>query len=154
MKIQIRTSAEAEEIEVTVLCGSVTPEVERLVAALKLMDKTLTGKRDGRSYLISAKEVVYIESVERKCFLYTRDCVYETDFRLYELEQQLADRCFFRVSKSVLVNLREILSLKAEYGRRLRITLCGGEQIIASRQYADALKRTLGVKNGREKNNF
>ena len=42
----------------------------------------------------------YIESVDRKCFIYTSDEVYESEFRLYELEQRLEEHGFFRVSKS------------------------------------------------------
>jgi DNA-binding LytR/AlgR family response regulator len=44
------------------------------------------------------------------------------------------------------VRLRFIRSIKAELDRRLRLTLENGEQMIVSRQYADELKRRLGVK--------
>ena len=83
--------------------------------------------------------------MERKCFIYTENEIYESDFRLYELEQQLEECGFFRVSKSFLIHLQKIQSLKADINRRIRITMSNGEQIIASRQYADALKKRLGV---------
>ena len=83
--------------------------------------------------------------MERKCFIYTSDDVYETGFKLYELEEQLEDYGFLRVSKSFLIHLKSIQSLRADINRRIRITMSNGEQIIASRQYADTLKKRLGV---------
>lgn len=145
MKITINTDRDVEEISVDITCKSLTPEIEKVIATLRMIEKQLTGKKDGQIFLISVRDVVYIESVERKCFLYTREAYYETDFKLYELEEQLRDSGFFRISKSVLINLREVRSLKAELNRRLRVTMRNGEQIIASRQYADELKKELGL---------
>lgn len=145
MKITINTDRDVEEISVDITCKSLTPEIEKVIATLRMIEKQLTGKKDGQIFLISVRDVVYIESVERKCFLYTREAYYETDFKLYELEEQLKDRGFFRISKSVLINLREVRSLKTELNRRLRVTMHNGEQIIASRQYADELKKELGL---------
>lgn len=73
------------------------------------------------------------------------DEVYESDFRLYELEGQLEEFGFLRVSKSFLIPLQKVQSLKADINRKIRITMSNGEQIIASRQYADELKKRLGV---------
>ena len=53
---------------------------------------------------------------------------------------------FFRISKNCIIQLKKIKSLKADIDRRIRLTLDSGEQIIASRQYADQLKKRLGVK--------
>lgn len=53
---------------------------------------------------------------------------------------------FLRISKSCIVQLKYIRSLKSELDRRIRITLENGEQLIASRQYADELKKRLGVR--------
>lgn len=62
------------------------------------------------------------------------------------MEQQLCQSGFLRISKSCLVHLKYICSLRAELDRKLRLTLDNGEQIIVSRQYADDLKQRLGVK--------
>ena len=84
--------------------------------------------------------------MDRRCFIYTSGEVYESDFRLYELEQRLEEYGFLRVSKSVLIQWQKIRSLRADLNRRVRITMSNGEQIVASRQYAEDLKKRLGVK--------
>lgn len=146
MKIEIHVDETVSDLEISVTCRQLTPEVEKLLAALRIMNHQLTAKKDDEIYLLDAASVIYIESVDRKCFICTSDQVYESELRLYELEQQLEEYGFFRVSKSFLIRLQSIQSLKADINRRIRVTMSNGEQIIASRQYADELKKRLGVK--------
>ncbi|MCI8508516.1 MAG: LytTR family transcriptional regulator [Lachnospiraceae bacterium] len=110
-----------------------------------MMNHQMTAKKDGETHLLDVARIIYIESVDRRCFIYTSDEVYESEFRLYELEQRLGEYGFFRVSKSFLIHLQNIQSLKADINRKIRVTMSNGEQIIASRQYADELKKRLGV---------
>lgn len=146
MKIEINIDEAITDMEVVVTCSKLTPKVEKLLAALRMMDCQLTGKKGDEIHLLDIAQIIYIESMERKCFVYTTDDVYESAFPLYELERQLTEYGFFRVSKSFLIHLPSIQSLKADINRRIRITMVNGEQIIASRQYADGLKKRLGVK--------
>ena len=145
MKVEIIVDDKAEDLHVLVTCRRLTPEIEKLMEMLRMMDRQLTARKNGEIYLVDISEVIYIESVERKCFVYTSTEVYESDFRLYELEGQLEAFGFLRVSKSFLIHLRSVQSLKADINRKIRITMSNGEQIIASRQYADELKKRLGV---------
>ena len=78
--------------------------------------------------------------------MYSEGGVYESSLQLYELEQQLCDYGFFRAGKSSLVQLKYIKSLKMDINRRIKVTLENGEQLMVSRQYADELKKRLGVK--------
>lgn len=145
MKIEIFVDEKATDLKISVTCRQLTPDVEKILATLRMMNHQLTAKKDAEIYLLDTAQVIYIESVDRKCFIYTADEIYESDFRLYELEQQLEEYGFFRVSKSFLIHLQNIQSLKADINRKIRITMSNGEQIIASRQYADKLKKRLGV---------
>lgn len=146
MKIEINVDETAQDLEISVTCRELTPDIEKLLAALRTMNHQLTARKEDEIHLLDIAQVIYIESVDRKCYIYTCDHVYESEFRLYELEQQLEEYGFFRVSKSFLIQLRSIQSLKADINRRIRVTMSNGEQIIASRQYADDLKKRLGVK--------
>ena len=140
MKIEIVVDEKAADLTVTVTCRQLTPDIERLMATLRMMNHQITGRKQGEIYLLDVAQIIYIESVDRKCFIYTAGEVYESELRLYELEQQLEEYGFFRVSKSCLIHLQSIQSLKTDINRRIRITMSNGEQIIASRQYADELK--------------
>ena len=145
LKIEIFVDEKATDLNISITCKQLTPDIEKILATLRMMNHQLMAKKNDETYLLDITQVIYIESVDRKCFIYTSDEMYESDFRLYELEQQLEGYGFFRVSKSFLIHLQNVQSLKAEINRKIRITMSNGEQIIASRQYADELKKRLGV---------
>lgn len=101
--------------------------------------------KDGETHILDISKIAYIESVDRKTFVYTESDCYESKLKLYEMDGRLCGSNFLRISKSCIVRLKYIRSLKSEFDRRIRITLENGEQLIASRQYADELKKRLGV---------
>lgn len=112
---------------------------------LRILEKKLTVSKNDEICFLDLSKVVYIESVDRKTFIYTEDELYESDFKLYELEQQLGAYGFFRASKSCLIQLQYVKSLKADINRRIKVTLTSGEALIVSRQYAEGLKKRLGI---------
>lgn len=146
VKISMQIDGTYPENEILIRGPKHTPELEQILAALYLLERKITVTNDGETMLIDAAEIVYAESVDRKTFVYTQSDCRETKLRLYELEELLQSCGFLRVSKSCLVQMKMIRSLRTELDRRLRLTLETGDQIIVSRQYADALKQKLGVK--------
>ena len=145
MKIDICVDKNVTDLTISVICKQLTPDIEKLLATLRMMNHPLTVRKDSEIYLLDIVQVIYIESIDRKCFVYTAKEIYESDFKLYELEKRLEEYGFFRVSKSCLIHLQNIQSLKADINRKVRVTMSNGEQIMASRQYADELKKRLGV---------
>ena len=146
MKISININETISDTEIVINCNALTPETERIIAALRMLDSQMTVTKDGEVYILDVAKIVYVESVDRKTFVYTEGDCFESRLKLYEMEQQLCQSGFLRISKSCLVHLKYIRSLRAELDRKLRLTLDNGEQIIVSRQYADDLKQRLGVK--------
>lgn len=145
MKIEINVDDKIEETSISISCKGLTPELQKMIAMMRILDKKFAVMRDGETFLLDVSEIIYIEAIDRKTFVYTKDGVYESGLRLYELEQQLEECGFCRVSKSCLVQLRAVRSLKSDINRRIRVTLDNGEMIIASRQYADEIKKKLGI---------
>ena len=146
MKIEINVDENIEDTHIVISCKKLTPEMEKLLAMLHILEKQLAVQKGEETCFLDVSEVVYIESVDRKSFIYTLKEVYESDFKLYELEQQLEPSGLFRASKSSLIQLKYIKSLRADINRRIKVTLESGEQLIVSRQYAEELKRRLGLK--------
>lgn len=146
MKISINVDKDVKDTEISISCCRLTPEIEKILATLRILDKKLMASKGDETYLLDVAKIIYLESVDRKTFVYTGESVYESGLKLYELEQKLEECGFFRASKSCLVQLKYIKSLRADINRKIRITLENGEQIMVSRQYADELKKKLGVK--------
>lgn len=145
MKITIQENSLCGETEVSIQCREANEEVLRILATLRAFDKKLMGTKDGKTFIIEAPKVLYCESVDKKTFLYTQDEVYETSLRLYELEERLSSVSFFRASKSVIININKIKSLKPDFGGKLDVTMVTGEKLSVSRQYTQNLKQKLGI---------
>lgn len=145
MKIEIKVDHNIKETCISISCNRLTPELEKLIAMMRIMEKQLVASADGETFILDVTAILYIESVDRKTFVYTEKGVFESDLRLYELEEQLEEYGFFRASKSCLIQLRAVRSLKRDINRRIRVTMENDEVIMVSRQYAEALKKRLGI---------
>lgn len=145
MKITINIDEKTEETEILINCNQLTGDIENIIATLRIMNQQMIVMRDDENCLLDVNKISYIEAVERKTFVYTEDAIYESKLKLYEMEDRLCQSGFFRVSKSCLVHLKFIKSLKNDVDRKLRLTMKNGEQIMVSRQYAEEIKSRLGV---------
>jgi len=145
VKITIQINEQTADTEIAITCNRLTPEIDKIMATLRILDQQLMVTKEEENYLLDVAKIAYIEAVERKTFVYTEEDVYESKLKLYEMEERLCQGGFFRVSKNTLVHLRFIKSLKNDVSRKLRLTLLNGEQIMVSRQYADEIKKRLGV---------
>ena len=94
-------------------------------------------------YNIPIVDVYYIESVDDKTFLYLEKETYESRKRLYELEKITDSFHFVRISKSVVVNLMKVDSIKPALNGRFLCKLKNGEDVIISRKYVQVLKEKL-----------
>ncbi|MBO4508027.1 MAG: LytTR family transcriptional regulator DNA-binding domain-containing protein [Spirochaetaceae bacterium] len=146
MRITINVDETVNETSLLLTCKELTPEVEKLLSTIRIIDKQLTAKKGDSIHLLDLSQIYYIEALERTTFIYTASDVYESELKLYELEAQLSQYNFIRVSKNTICSLLKIKSLKAEVDRKIKITMENGYQIIASRMYADELRKKLGVK--------
>ena len=145
MKVTVEERPGLEQTEVIVRCPRLDTQAARLVELLRLSDARLIGEKDGETCILDTDQVLYIDTVDRGTFLYTKDGVYETRLRLYELEDQLTGRDFIRVSKSAIVNFDRVRSLRPDFGGRMRLTMSNGEVVVANRQYVPAIKAKLGL---------
>ena len=143
MNVRIEQTGKEQEELVLIRCHAVTEEVRDIAAFAKSRSGILTASADERQYEVAVTDVCYIESVDGKTFLYTKKRVYETSYRIYELEEMLKAKHFLRVSKPMLVNLMKIRSIQPALNGRFTAVLSSGEKIIISRNYVKALKEAL-----------
>lgn len=143
MEVAIERVDEGTKEQVLIRCHAVTEEVRQIESFVRSRRGTLVGVRDAKQYPVPLSDVCYIESVDGRTFLYTKEQVYETPRRLYELEDLLRPRHFLRVSKSMLVDLMRLRSVRPAFNGRFTAVLDSGEEIIISRNYVKDLKAAL-----------
>lgn len=147
MRVEIINNQTTESVNVEIHCKDITDEVKRLKRHIDNFSTGISGTEDGNTYIVSPNDIFYIESVDKKTFIYTEDKVLSTEKRLYELEEILDNRDYFRCSKSVIINLNKVVKLKPEITRNILATLSNDEVVVISRRYATELKKLLGIRN-------
>ena len=143
MKITLNQDPSFPEPEVIINCPQADEDILRLVAMLRIYQRKLLGVLNGEQHLLDVKDILYIDTTDKKTFLYTETAVYESALRLYELEDGLRELDFLRAGRSVIVNFRKIKSIRPGLGGRMLVTMDNGEQVYVSRQYAGELKEKL-----------
>ena len=143
MKITLNQDLSFPETEVIINCPQADEDILRLVAMLRIHQRKLVGILDGERRLLDVKDILYIDTADKKTFLYTEKAVFESALRLYELEDALRELDFLRAGRSTIVNFRRVQSIRPELGGRLLVTMDNGEQVYVSRQYAGDIKEKL-----------
>ena len=144
MKISIDESYTNEEIEVIIKGSKENKLVKRLYQTLQYYDQTITGFFEHKRYLIPLNQIYYFDSTDDKTFAYTKDCVYDVQFRLYQLESFLEETPFLRINKHTILNLKKIHSFHSTINGRMEAKLINEERMKISRNYVKSLKRALG----------
>ena len=145
MKVTLECGEHIQSEEIIIKCRKMSDTIEKIVALASTSDQKLTGSIDRQIFILDQQEVFYFESVDDKVFICTKEKVYDSPLRLYEIEKQFAGTSFFRANKSTIVNLSLVRSLNPILNGKIEIELENGEKQIVSRQYAPELKQKLGI---------
>jgi two-component system, LytTR family, response regulator LytT len=110
--------------------------------------KTLSfiiGRKDDLWIPISIEQVMYIESKDKKTFIYTEDGCYHSKFPLKTMEQRIPDT-FIRIHRSYIVNISSIKHISRDLISNLEVTLKGleGTVLPVSQSYVQRVRKNLG----------
>lgn len=146
MKIQVNTIPEGEEEAAFFHIHEINDRVLQAIRILNCEETdSLLCKQGDAHYKISIDKILYLESVDRKVFVYTQKETLEIPERLYALEERLSPFGFCRVSKSMLLNIEKIYSFYPKFSGNLEALLINKEKVTISRRYVQELKRKLGM---------
>ena len=147
LKITVEHIKEGEN-EIILKCKKLDEEMLEILELLKERSFKIPAKTDEGIYMAEPNEIYYIETIEGKTFIYTKDVVIKVNFSLIELETKYMSFGFTRINKSQIVNIYYIKSLKALINSKITLTLKSDEQLILSRHYNFRLKENLGILKG------
>ena len=148
LKIRIEMSEGVQE-EVVIRCREITPEIIRLQQLLSgdsdRSNQFLLYKGDTEYYL-NVNDIIFFETEGNAVMAHTKNDMYETRRKLYELEE-LSGRRFQRISKSAIVNVDKVYSIKRNVTSSSAIEFQGThKQIYVSRAYYKVLREKLEEK--------
>lgn len=143
MKVSLEQDLSREEMEVLIKYPSMNRTVRKLEHYIRSMDRTVKCSLDDRELWINAGDIFYIESVDKRTFVYGEAEVYRCDMRLYQLLEELGDAGFVQVSKSCILNVSVLESIRPLRNSRMEATLSNGERVDVTRKYVSAIKEKL-----------
>lgn len=90
-------------------------------------------------YFITCQEIYYIENIDHKVYIYTKDYVYRSYLRFSKLKKELHNCGLCQINQSTLVNTIHIKSVHIEKDCHRSITLDNDEHLIVNRRYRSFL---------------
>ena len=106
---------------------------------MRVTEKLVKSPEEERAY-VRIEDILYFETVDGLVFAYTADSVYEIKGRLYQVEDKVKRRTICRVSKTMLVNVEHITSVRTALNGRLYARMENGEEILITRRYAKEIE--------------
>ena len=143
MEITVKKIGESDKEYIEIGCHKKDERIDEIIRFIRSREGILKGTKEDRQYSIALPDILYIEAVDDKTFIYLRNSCYESRRRLYEFENILPSDNYVRISKSVIVNLMKITSIKPALNGRFMCQLINDEKIIISRKYVPEIKERL-----------
>lgn len=131
--------------QIIISCKEYSKEVNKIKKYAEQIEETILLKEGEQRILIVPSEIYYIESVDKRTFIYLKSGVGECIKRLYELEEILDKNYFLRISKSCIVNISYVKSISLMINRNLTLNLKNGEKVIVSRRYVKKFNEVIGM---------
>jgi len=143
MVIKLEQILTQQEVEILIKYAQMNKTVRQLVAFIKSFSNTLTCASDNREVLVNTSDIFYVESVDKKSFVYCEKEVYRTEIRLYQLMEELSDCGFVQISKSCILNINMLVSIRPLLNSRMEAVLKNGETVHVNRKYISAIRLKL-----------
>lgn len=149
MKVRIDIDENLNEDEIIIRCSKLDEKTQKVYETLMNITKEaghLILYKGNVEYYLQLENILFFETMENCISAHTVDNVYETTYRLYELEELLPGY-FMRVSKSTILNLHHIYSISRNLTASSEVQFTNThKQVYVSRYYYKSLKCRLEEK--------
>lgn len=146
MRCEICIDPAAGETYAVITAAADTPEVQAAAELLRHSGQPLHGYTAQGVRLLRPEQVLRVFAEHKKVYVQAVDgevCTLRSP--LYEVEKQLSDRLFVRISNAEIVNSSCISHLDVSLAGTVGVWLDGGVRTFASRRYVQHIKKFFGL---------
>ncbi|MBR2807396.1 MAG: LytTR family transcriptional regulator [Oscillospiraceae bacterium] len=144
MQVEINIDSSVTEPKVIILTDRMTEEINDLVRRIsKPETQMIAGFRDDTVTLLDQETVLRIYAANGKVFAVTGNGEYLIRQRLYELEAQLRQDRFVRISNSEIINLKKVRHFDLSFSGTICVSLSDGTITYVSRRYVSKIRDLL-----------
>lgn len=139
---------DSDEIEVTIRGNTDNEDMKKLIKLLKAKGgkkskEILVGKKEDKEFLIPIKEIEYFSSEGGILLITYKNNQYKASGRLFEIEEKYSSLGFFRISKSIVLNLNHIKYLEVEFSGNYTVVTKKDEKMTISRRYVGNVRKYI-----------
>ena len=142
MKIRIELDEGLAEEEVIIRCHSLTEQVQqlqRVISDTVASNGKMEFSKGDRQYFLPLEEILFFETDAGKITAHTAQDSFQTQLKLYELEEILPGH-FMRISKSSILNTRMVYAINRNLTASSVVEFQDShKQVYVSRHYYKAL---------------
>ena len=147
MQVKAIVNEKYEETEIHVCnheADDVLRELVKDISAFVNQD-ILAQAQNGDRTMLNQKDVISFYSEGQRVMAKTVSGSFVVYKKLYELEQELDEKQFTRISKSEIINIQKIKKLDMSLAGTIRVIMKDGSESYTSRRNVAKLKKVLGV---------
>ena len=143
MKLTAQKDETLDNDYVDVRYRELTPAIHQIFQLCEDNGSVLLCEKDNSTYNVDVNDILYIEAVDRKSCVYTKEDVYYMAISLKQLEEVLTGQHFVRISKMALINIFKIKSAANSLHFRMTVEMTNGESIVVGRRYREDLTQAI-----------
>lgn len=95
--------------------------------------------------MLKFENIIYFESDDKRTYVITEENKLEVKEKLYELEKQLLLKNFYRINKSIIINILKIDRIIPWIGSKLVLEMNNGVRLSVTRTYYEDFKKRIGL---------
>lgn len=118
---------------------------EDYVISASINKNKIIGKLGDTLYIIDPDSVIYFESDGNDTLCITDSSSTYIKEKIYQLEAILYDRGFVRISRSHVININKIKSIKPQSNMKFRLEMSNDRFVFVTRSYYYIFKDFIGI---------
>lgn len=135
MKIKFLECEELDHIQIS-YSAKYSKEIQYIRQLLQNYMTHIKGfDEEHNTCYIRVMDIYYLEIVDSKCFIYTKDLTYKASLMFKDLKIKLIKHGFVPCSKSIIVNMHHVIQCRVYTECRRVLTMDNGEQIVVNRKF-------------------
>ena len=143
MKLTARKDINLDNDYVDVRYRELTPTIHKIFQLCEDTGSVLLCEKDGATHKVDMDDILYIESIDRKSCVYTKEDVFIMSMPLSQLEESLNSGHFIRINRMTVANIYKVKSVANSLDLRKTAEMVNGEKIVVSRHYRHALSEAI-----------
>ena len=121
-----------------------TAQIQQIMEILQSPGNVITVMDNDQLIVLEPSEIYMLRMEDERLNVYCQQKKYVSGKRLYEMEKILGST-FMRISKSTLINLKQISRVESSFHGSMLVILKNGNKDYISRKYLPDFKKYLGI---------